>query len=216
MEIAGVVLSALPLLINGLTGIAQAAGTFDRLKTPGKQLRRYARSLKREETLYRNTLTELLDGIVCNDDELQEMLLDTGSHLWVKHDLALRRRLGRSYEPFVNTVEDIEDELKTLIDDLKVKTGSASTQKVSPKSILIAPAWAPEQLSRMGSTKSLPEETSTGIVIRQHKIKSRPALICANMASSSVMRSFGRRKSVVSRWRSTRTLIKTSTTKYKT
>lgn len=132
METAGVVLAVLPLLINGLTGMAQAAGTFDTLRTPSKEIGRYARKLKRELTVYRSTLMELLEGIVRTDDELQEMMLDTESHLWVKYDRALRQRLGQSYESFLDTVEEIQDGLKTIIDKLKLKTNDPNTQKVSP------------------------------------------------------------------------------------
>ncbi|KAK5080109.1 hypothetical protein LTR24_008671 [Lithohypha guttulata] len=129
METAGVVLAVLPLLINGLTGMAQAAETFHTLRTPGKQIGRYARKLKRELTLYRSTLMELLEGIAKSDDELHEMMLDTESPLWIKYDHALRRRLDQSYESFQDTVEEIEDELTTMIDKLKLKTDDANIQK---------------------------------------------------------------------------------------
>lgn len=130
METAGVVLAALPLLINGLTGMARAAETFDKLRKPSKEIGRYARKLKRELTLYESTLTELLEGLVSTDDERQEMMLDAESDLWMKYDTALRQRLGHSYESFLDTIEEIEDELKALVDKLKLKVTSA-TQKVS-------------------------------------------------------------------------------------
>jgi len=74
---------------------------------------------------------ELLEGIVRNDDELQAMMLDTESDLWITYDGALRQRLGHSFESFLDTVEEIEDELKALVDKLGLKTNSGSTQNVS-------------------------------------------------------------------------------------
>lgn len=131
MEVAGVVLAMLPLLIKGLTGAARAAETFDTLRRSSRELDRYGRKLKRELTIYQTTLVELLEGIVKSDDELQEMMLDTESHLWIRYDAAVRQRLGHRYESFVETVEEIEDELQELVNRLDLKTVSSTTLEVS-------------------------------------------------------------------------------------
>ncbi|KAK5941047.1 hypothetical protein PMZ80_006324 [Knufia obscura] len=124
----------LPLLIKGLTGAARAAETFDTLRRSSRELDRYGRKLKRELTIYQTTLVELLEGIVKSDDELQEMMLDTESHLWIRYDAAVRQRLGHRYESFIETVEEIEDELQELVNRLDLKTVSSTTLERDEKS----------------------------------------------------------------------------------
>ena len=121
METAGVVLAVLPLLFNGLTGLAHAAGTFDKLRKPGKEYGRYGMNLKREHSIYRNTITELLEGIVKDDDDKQAMMLNGRSPLWAHYDLDLQKRLSQSYDVFLATIEEIEEELQDLVRKLKLK-----------------------------------------------------------------------------------------------
>ena len=162
METAGVVLGILPLLIIGLTGLAQAAGTFDTLRKPSREYGRYGRSLKRELSIYRSTITELLEGIVKDDDELQAMMLDPQSPLWGQYDRDLRLRLGDSYDPFLDTIEEVEEELQILVKKLKLRGDGISQQVSEPTADLLIP-----KRGGCRSTAELQLPTSTSLASRR-------------------------------------------------
>lgn len=89
--------------------------------------------------MYRHTMTELLEGIVNDEDDFQAMLEVSNHVLWSsgRYEGALRDRLGTSYDAFLSTIDEVDDELQELVTKLKLEDGRNSW-KVSedPKTII--------------------------------------------------------------------------------
>ena len=121
LEIAGVVLGSIPLLISGLEHYAEGASTIKRMfRAPG-EFRSLSRRLRVEHDIFRNSMELLLTNCV-DDVELQDLLEHVGGNSWSEPavDVALRKKLNRSYNVYMETVEDMNQTLVAFRERLKL------------------------------------------------------------------------------------------------
>ena len=128
IEVAGIVLGAIPLVISALEhyeGGLDSTIAFFKWQT---ELSTAIRKLWYQHTSYEQTIRLLLTPIT-DDQELSEMMDDTGSKLWKDGELSdqLRGRLGKAYHPYLKTIGEIEGIMKTLAERLDI----AGANKVS-------------------------------------------------------------------------------------
>lgn len=114
LEVAGIVLGALPLIISALENLRDGASRLGRLIKFKAEYSKTWGEVEDEELMYRLQLKRLLKPLVRDDvladDNLEVLLLDPTADLWKEPDLdnAVRARLGESYERYFANVEDIQ------------------------------------------------------------------------------------------------------------
>lgn len=121
LEVAGVVLGAIPLLISGLEHYAEGASTVKRMFRAPAELRSLGRRLQVEHEIFRNCQELLLND--CLDDVLlQDLLQNANSSAWSDPavEAALRRKLQRSYQGYMETVEDMNKTLTAFRERLQL------------------------------------------------------------------------------------------------
>ena len=118
IETAGLVLAVLPLIVKSLSQYADGIETLSLFRS-GKyprQLRDWAISLETQSVILENTLTELLIRCIDDDETIALMYQDHQHQQWKdpKTELKMRNCLGRSYEPYMRTMESLCDLLQTM------------------------------------------------------------------------------------------------------
>lgn len=78
IEAAGLVLAVFPLLVSGLTQFAAGVRTIKEWKRYHRELSNYSRILEAQEVYYRDTIDELLDGIIHSDEEYEALINEPG------------------------------------------------------------------------------------------------------------------------------------------
>ena len=114
-EIVGVVLAAFPLVLSAIDGYGKGLQHLDTIWRYDKKLKVFERQIQREHQRYRNNLEDLLEPLI--DAEKLEMLLDNPrDSAWGAPALheEVRRRLSRSYETYMSTMEDYHEVLSDL------------------------------------------------------------------------------------------------------
>ena len=121
-EIAGVALAAFPLLVNGVNQLVEGAETIHRWKKYKLKLKEYAHILESAKVHLDNTLEALLIDIVPTDEELKLLLEEPGGPSWSKaeYDGRLRKRLDRSYNSFLRTIERLIQDTNALRERLGI------------------------------------------------------------------------------------------------
>ncbi|KAF8544191.1 hypothetical protein BDD12DRAFT_101947 [Trichophaea hybrida] len=130
-EIAGVVLGAFPLLIEGLKFYIAEAGTVRTLWRPKRALHRLAVQARMESAYLQNTIENLLQDLV-NESQLSELRDGRG---W-DDDLVkekLQKRLGKPYlvNSFVEVMGLMDEDLKLVIRKLQLEAGRMDDNTVS-------------------------------------------------------------------------------------
>lgn len=127
LEIVGVVLGAVPLIVNAIDNYSDGVRKIRKLRYTLEELDLLRIELEIEHEKFFNSLELLLeDGV--DEQTLFMLLRDVGGDLW-KDDLietCLRRKLGRSYATFFRAVEGIKRSTEQLRDSL----GAGSEKKV--------------------------------------------------------------------------------------
>jgi thymidylate synthase len=120
IEIAGLILGAIPILVNTLTHYADGVSTVERFFQYKRELSSLVRLLNLEVVMLRNTCEQLLDGIH-NADPLEKMLDEPEGTTWKDLYLQeqLRSRLRNSYGPYFETLDEMYAAVQLLKDRLK-------------------------------------------------------------------------------------------------
>jgi len=109
IEIAGLVLGAIPLIVAALEH-------YEDIISPGKALYRFHGELGRaiqelgnQHALFEQSIEVLLRPIT-TDQELSEMMDNTNSDLWQDPEIEqhLRNHLGKAYSPYTRTMVEIQ------------------------------------------------------------------------------------------------------------
>ncbi|KAK8225703.1 hypothetical protein HDK77DRAFT_487765 [Phyllosticta capitalensis] len=121
IEVAGIVLGALPLIIEAMKQYADGTTTVKRFIFYEEPLRDLSLELRTQYVICQNTCEELLGGIAPPGD-IAGLLQDMDGELWKRQDLkpAIRKRLGRSYEEFVATMIRMGEVVKEIASKLKL------------------------------------------------------------------------------------------------
>lgn len=139
-EVAGFVMAALPLVIEGLRLYVKGIETIKKWWRYAKVLKHLIRRLEMEKMKFENTCTELLYDLV-GEREFELLLENPGGHRWREKGLeaSLRRRLGPSFNVFLEAVMDMSEtvngftEKLDLGDDGKVR----KSEQRRPRSYLL-------------------------------------------------------------------------------
>jgi Tfp pilus assembly protein PilO len=133
IEVVGLVLGAVPLVISALEHYAEGVETIRRAVRYKKELTDLVHDLQAEYLIYQDTTEWLLRSLV-TESELQHLLedLDQYPHCarWKDQELeqSLEKQLGRSYDLYLKTVEDMNDVMKQFKARLDLsKEGTVST-----------------------------------------------------------------------------------------
>ena len=123
MEVAGLVLGALPVAISALKGYRSILSS---LKTVKRDIDYLIRDLGTEQQILQNTCETLLKGIV-PDSKLDEMIDDPFGPDWKQYDDQIRLRLWRSHDTFQERLAEMHEasvklrEMLAIQDDGKVR-----------------------------------------------------------------------------------------------
>lgn len=121
IEIAGLLLGAFPLLISALEHYRQSAEVFEDLWRIKREYRKCKNEIKLQEIDFETNLKRFLLPLVVDDNEIAALIAEPGGMKWKDPALEdmLKNRLPKSYELFLDTINDI----KSTVDGLKEELG---------------------------------------------------------------------------------------------
>jgi hypothetical protein len=116
LEIAGVVLGALPLVISALEHYAEGVNTTRRYWRYKTELRSLILNVKTERSIFINTLGQLLAGVV-SFEQINVLLLDPCGQPWRApgSEQRLQRRLAKAYDTYFENVKGMDDALRAMM-----------------------------------------------------------------------------------------------------
>ena len=134
IEVAGLVLGAIPIVITGLEKYIQGVATVKRYFRYKNELKSLLRALSTEYDIFRNSCEELLEGLV-PVQRLSFLLQDPGGKPWKDASLEkrLKQRLQDAYKGYLETVDDMEAAVEEFKDRLKLKDGKVCRPCHPPK-----------------------------------------------------------------------------------
>ncbi|KAH6625409.1 hypothetical protein C7974DRAFT_200955 [Boeremia exigua] len=116
LEVAGVVLGALPLIISAMEHYANGVNTAKRYWRYKTELRMLILQINTERGILVNTVEQLLTGIV-RIEQMTDFVASAGAQAWREagFDSKLRDRLRGSYEIYVENVRGMEMALRRMM-----------------------------------------------------------------------------------------------------
>nr|POF20019.1 hypothetical protein CFP56_52268 [Quercus suber] len=121
IEVAGLVLGAIPLVISGLEHYGEGARTIKSMWNYPQEFASLSRRMRVEQDIFRNAIELLLSDCV-EDAVLADLLDNPGGDIWSdpKVDEALREKMRRSYEVYLETVRGMQTTLERFSARLKL------------------------------------------------------------------------------------------------
>jgi hypothetical protein len=118
-EVAGIVLGSLPLIISAVEHYADLVRTVRSAMKYKTELKNLKHDLDAEFIIFLDTLERVLDGLI-PARQLEELLKDPTSTLWqdVTLNQRLLDRLGRSYDVFSHSVNEMNSVIREFINRL--------------------------------------------------------------------------------------------------
>jgi hypothetical protein len=132
MEVAGVALAVFPLVIQGISNLVEAASTVKKFKHYHRELKRDARMIENEWTGFQLSMENLVSCIGHSYEDSQALLKNPGGAVWSepKFRKKLKSYLDEWYHPFVQTVEDLVEDLEVLCEKLNIDSHTRQIQNV--------------------------------------------------------------------------------------
>jgi hypothetical protein len=123
LEVAGVVLGALPLVISALEHYAEGIHTAKRYWRYKLELKSLILSINTERGIFLNTLEQLLGGIV-RIEHMTDFLSNPGGEAWKDADvhLQLQQRLRNAHRVYLGNVDGMNASLKQIMEKLALDT----------------------------------------------------------------------------------------------
>lgn len=117
VEVAGLVLAAVPILLTALEHYRQGFESVKIAKNYLQHLRLLRREVKIQLSIFRHTLEHLL-GYTVSPRILRSLLREPDGQLWYEPDIQrqLKPFLGDSYEPFCETVIEFREIVVELLE----------------------------------------------------------------------------------------------------
>lgn len=130
LEVAGVVLGAIPLVIAALENYENFLDPLKAFVRYHGELSRATRQLVNYYTSFEQSIQILLTPIA-DPQELQDMMENTASELWKDKEIeeALQKRLGTSYHAYIRTVREIEGAITSIAEHLNIEGADKITQE---------------------------------------------------------------------------------------
>ena len=127
VEAVGVTLAILPLVVNQLDAYVQGLVTIKTLRTKRyrRELESYLTRLGTHRAIFLNTLEQLLEDIV-DDDEARDLIDNPTGTLWqdALFQETLRKRLGRDHDIYIKTMTMLAGLLQDLSNKLRLNTNT--------------------------------------------------------------------------------------------
>jgi hypothetical protein len=119
IEVVGIVLGALPIIVNGIEKYSEGVSAARRLFNPRRELRNLHRAIRTELHVFRNTALLLLHRIA-TQSEVESLLREPTSNLWKAPDFErhMRTLLGSSYSVWCEVMADISNAIREISIDL--------------------------------------------------------------------------------------------------
>ncbi|KAF2465073.1 uncharacterized protein BDR25DRAFT_295894 [Lindgomyces ingoldianus] len=138
VEIAGLVLGAIPLVIAALKQYEDGLDSAMAFFKWNRELSVLIQALWYQHTSYVQSIKLLLSPIT-TDEERQTMLEDSKNQLWKSKSMsdALSDRLGDAYQAYMQTVSTIEEIVKSLAEKLDIQ-GSDEISQQGLEAIVLA------------------------------------------------------------------------------
>jgi len=140
VETAGLVLATIPLLLAGLEFYAKGIATSKRYWKYRQEFKSLVIELRIENAVYINSIEILLTGVVRQKD-MPDFLANPYGERWKDEEFErkLKDRLGPTYEPYVEAINQMNGAAKEFRDRLKLdKAGKVRKPEYQDKrSILI-------------------------------------------------------------------------------
>ena len=123
VEIAGLVLGAVPLLISACEHYVEGIDTMKKWWRFEREISNTKRTLIAEQVVLQGTCERLLDGLV-SASKLEHLLENAGSEEWKDKDLEkkLKHRLGKAYASFLACLLEMERLVGALSEMLEVSS----------------------------------------------------------------------------------------------
>lgn len=121
IEVAGIILGAIPLVISGLNHYSECAQFINSIRDYSKEFANMSRRLRVELATFRNTMELVLSSCV-RGRSLEQMLTDPGGKSWEEADIEheLRHILQTSYTVFMETVVSMSQVLTDFMGRLRL------------------------------------------------------------------------------------------------
>jgi hypothetical protein len=145
LEVAGVVLGALPLVISALEHYANGINTAKRFWRYKSEVRSLILQVNTERGIFVNTLEQLLVGIV-RIEHMSDLLTSPGGAAWCQTgiDVKLKERLRGAYEIYVDNVRGMEQSLERMMEKLALDPDGKVRSCVPTATATIRPAQYPQ------------------------------------------------------------------------
>ncbi|KAH7092033.1 hypothetical protein FB567DRAFT_420710, partial [Paraphoma chrysanthemicola] len=126
VEIAGLVLGALPLLIHALENYHASLDILKDWHTVQRAYRHSLRTLGIQKVLFEGNVERFLLPLVVDDDELRVLMANPAGKGWENPELEkrLQQRLPESYHLFIDTIVNINRIVEALKKELGVTNPS--------------------------------------------------------------------------------------------
>ncbi|KMU89300.1 hypothetical protein CIHG_06972 [Coccidioides immitis H538.4] len=121
IEVAGLVLGAIPILVSALEAFIKGVSTIKKLMRYKTELKNLLRALITEYDIFRNSCEELLEGLA-PASRIAQLLQCPGGEAWKEPPIErkLKDRLQRSYFGYLQTVDDMNDAIEEFKRRLKL------------------------------------------------------------------------------------------------
>lgn len=121
IEVAGLVLGAIPLVISGLEHYGECAQFIKSIRDYPKEFATMSRRLRMEQATFRNTMELILSSCV-RGRSLEQMLADPAGQSWEEADMEqeLQHILQTSYSVFIETVISMSEALTDFMGRLRL------------------------------------------------------------------------------------------------
>jgi hypothetical protein len=133
VEVAGLVLGALPILLAGLQFYAEGIAVTKRYWKYREEVNSLLDDLKAESSVYQNSIETILLGVVDARD-VAEFLSKPGGVLWMTpgFERKLKKRLSTSYESYLSTILKLCTTAETFKARLKLGDSGQVYYRIRP------------------------------------------------------------------------------------
>ncbi|KAJ5711454.1 hypothetical protein N7488_005610 [Penicillium malachiteum] len=122
IEAAGLALAILPMFVNQIDAYARGIEKIKGLRRYRREFKGYSVGLRSQYAILLNTLTQALEGVVYDEDQISELIRDTKGDGWRDPELErrLRLKLNRDYDVYFENVSELSERLERLSQKLDI------------------------------------------------------------------------------------------------
>ena len=136
IEVAGLVLGAFPLLVTALEQYRESAEVYTDWWRFRRQYSKVKRDVEYHQITFSSNLEELLLPLVCEDEEIFNLMANPGGPAWQDSELEsrLRERLPVAYDNYLASIHEISMIMEKLTQELgldKAYMGTKTNKSVS-------------------------------------------------------------------------------------